>query len=73
MKLVRRMLVSRGITVSEGFPAGVPGFAEAPEDVLVQAALACDGERDFRARIRRVRTMAGDRQGRSEGNGSEPR
>ena len=40
---------------------------------LRQAALACDGERDFRARIRRVRTTAGDRQGRSEGNGSEPR
>ena len=55
-KLVRQMLVSRGIAVSEGFPAGVPGFAEAPEDVLVQAALACDGERDFRARIARVRT-----------------
>ena len=55
-KLVRQMLVSRGIAVSEGFPAGVPGFAEAPEDVLVQAALACDGEQDFRARIARVRT-----------------
>ena len=55
-KLVRQMLVSRGIAVSEGFPAGLPGFAEAPEAVLVQAALACDGERDFRARIARVRT-----------------
>ncbi len=53
--LVRQMLVSRSIAVSEGFPADVSGFAEAPEAVLVQAALACDSERDFRARISRSR------------------
>ena len=56
--LVRQMLASRNVAVSEGFPAGVPGFAEAPEAVLVQAALACDGERDFRARIARGRVGA---------------
>ena len=72
-KLVRQMLVSRGISVSEGFPAGVPHFAEAPEAALVQAALACDGEQDFRARIRRVHPTAVDRQGKSGENGSDPR
>ena len=50
--MVRAMLSSRGIGFSEGFPAGVPGFAEAPEAVVVAAALACDSEQDFRARIR---------------------
>ena len=52
--LVRQMLMSRSIAVSEGFPSDVSGFAEAPEAVLVQAALACDSERDFRARIHRA-------------------
>ena len=50
--MVRRMLSSRGIEVSEGFPFDVPGFAESPEAVVVAAALACAGERDFHARIR---------------------
>ena len=50
--MVRRMLWSRGIEVSEGFPFNVPGFAESPEAVIVAAALACAGERDFHARIR---------------------
>ena len=50
--MVRQMLRSRGFKVSEEFPANVPGFAEAPEDVAVAAALACDGEHDFRARLR---------------------
>ena len=72
-KMVRQMLVARGIAVSGGFPTGVPGFAEAPEDVLVRAALACDDEQDFRARIRRVRTTAVDRRGEGEENGSDPR
>ena len=58
-KLVRQMLVSRGIAVSEGFPADVPGLADAPEDVLVRAALACDGERDFRARLSRAGGQTG--------------
>ena len=50
--MVRRMLSSRGVEVSEGFPFNVPGFAESPEAVVVAAALACAGERDFHARIR---------------------
>ena len=50
--MVRRMLSLRGIEVSEGFPSGIPGFAELPEAVIVDAALACGSERDFHARIR---------------------
>ena len=57
--LVRQMLVSRNIAVSEGFPADVPGFAEAPEDTVVRTALTCDSERDFRARISRSRGGVG--------------
>ena len=49
--MVRAMLSSRGIGFSEDFPADVPGFAASPEAVVVAAALACDSERDFRARI----------------------
>ena len=52
--MVRAILSSRGIGFSEDFPAGVPGLAESPEAVIVAAALACDGERDFRARIVRA-------------------
>ncbi len=51
-KMVRRMLLSRGIEVSARFPADVPGFAESSEDEAVTLALACDSEEDFRARIR---------------------
>ena len=51
-KTVREMLRLRGIAVSEAFPANVPGFAEAPEEVAAAATLACDSEEDFRARIR---------------------
>ena len=50
-KTVRQILLSRGFEVSPGFPADVPGFAESPEDVVVAAALACAGERDFCERI----------------------
>ena len=51
-RMVRRMLLSRGIEVSEGFPSNVPGFDESPEAAIVAAALACDSEQDFHARIR---------------------
>ena len=51
-KMVRRILLSRGIEVSEGFPADAPGFAGSSEDETAIAALACDSEEDFRARIR---------------------
>ena len=50
-RMLRQMLSSRGIEVSEGFPFNVPGFAESPEVVIVAAALACDSERDFHTRI----------------------
>ena len=51
-KTVRELLRLRGIVVSEAFPANVPGFAEAPEEVAAAATLACESEEDFRARIR---------------------
>ena len=50
--MVRAMLSSRGIGFSEDFPADVPGFAEAPDAVIVAAAFACDSEQDFRTRLR---------------------
>lgn len=49
------MLLSRGIEVSEDFPADVPGFADSPEAIIVSAALVCDGEQDFHARLTRIR------------------
>ena len=49
-RMVRRMLLSRGIEVSDGFTAGMP--AGCTEDVLVSAALACRSEADFLARLR---------------------
>ena len=52
--MVRALLSSRGIGFSEDFPADVPGLAESPEAVIVAAALACDSERDFRARMARA-------------------
>ena len=54
-ELVRQMLLSRGIDVSEGFPADAAGLAGASEAAIVAAALACDSERDFDARMVRVR------------------
>ena len=50
-RMVARMLRSRGIETPAAFPANVPGFAEASETDLVEAALACDDEADFRARV----------------------
>ena len=50
-EMVREMLRSRGIAVSEAFPANVPGFADSPRAAVVAAALGCDSEHDFHARI----------------------
>ena len=50
--MVRAMLASRGIDVSEGFPANVPAFAASPVAVVVASALHCESEQDFRKRIR---------------------
>ena len=48
--MVRQMLRSRGVEVSDGFPTGLP--AECAEDAIVAAALACESEADFLARLR---------------------
>ena len=53
--MVRQMLLSRGIEVSEGFPADAPAFARLSEAAIVAAALACDSEQDFNARTVRIR------------------
>ena len=55
-EMVRQMLLSRGIEVSEGFPADAAAFAGLSEAAIVAAALACDGERDFYARMARNRS-----------------
>ena len=47
--MVRRMLRSRGVGVSDGFPAGV--LSDCSEDTIVAAALACESEADFLARL----------------------
>ena len=47
--MVRRMLRSRGVGVSDGFPAGV--LSECSEDTIVAAALTCGSEADFLARL----------------------
>ena len=51
-RMVRRMLLSRSLEVSEGFPLNIPGFGESSEAAIVAAAFACDSEQDFHARIR---------------------
>ena len=50
--MVREMLISRGIEVSEGFPANAPALAGLPEAAVGAAALACHSEQDFHARLR---------------------
>ncbi len=56
VKMARQILRSRGIEVSAGFPAGAPALHESSDDEVVAAALACDSEEDFQARLRiRVR------------------
>ena len=49
-RMVRGLLLSRGIEVSDGLAAGLP--AECDEDVLITAALACESEADFLVRVR---------------------
>ena len=51
--MARRILLSRGVEVSDDFPANVPAFAGASEDRIVTAALACESETDFRTRLHR--------------------
>ena len=52
-KTVHEMLRLQGIVVSEAFPVRTcPGFAEALDEVVAAATLACDSEEDFRTRGR---------------------
>ncbi len=53
-KMVRQILLSRGIEVSAEFPADAAAFSAAAEDVLLAAALACADEADF------IRAVVGD-------------
>ena len=57
-EMARQMLLSRGIGVSEGFPANAQAFAVSSEAAIVAAALDCDSERDFLARISRLHRHA---------------
>lgn len=50
--MARRMLRSRGIEVSAGFPADLPAFHGSSEEAVAAAALACEDERDFEVRPR---------------------
>ena len=46
-KMVRQILLSRGIEVAEGFPADAAAFAAASEEVLLAAAFDCADEQAF--------------------------
>ena len=50
-KVARRMLLSRGVEVSEGFLAD-PVFAMSSEDAVFEAAPACADEAEFLAALR---------------------
>ena len=52
-KTARHLLRSRGIGVSEGFPADLSAFHESSEEAVITAAQACESEEDFLARLRR--------------------
>ena len=52
-RMVRQILQSRGIAVSEGFSADAEAFATASEAALLAAALGCADEADFLAALRR--------------------
>ena len=51
-KMVRGIVERRGIALSPTFPADVPQFADRSVDGLLEAAMACADEQDFRARLR---------------------
>ena len=50
-QMVRQILLSRGIEVSEEFPAGAAAFATASEAALLSAALACTDQEGFLAAL----------------------
>ena len=53
--MVREILLSRGIKVSEGFLANSSVLAELPVSAIVSAAMASDGEQGFLARLAATR------------------
>jgi flagellar biosynthesis/type III secretory pathway protein FliH len=53
VEMIRQILQSRGIEVSEGFSTR-PAFAAASEAEILAAALACTDEVDFLAALDRV-------------------
>ena len=63
-KLARRILLSRGVDVSDGF-LSAPVFAASPEDAVFEAATACTDEAGFLAALRSAtgRGAAGARGG----------
>ncbi len=55
LEMVRQILRARGIAVSDQGLAGVPEIDVTSDDAVVRAALACNDEADFLARLRRRR------------------
>ena len=53
LQMVREMLRARGIAVSDESLADLSALDAASDDAVVRAALACNGEADFFARLRR--------------------
>ena len=53
--MVRELLLSRGLEVSDGFLADSSLIAEIPKSAVLSAALACDSERDFLLRLAAAR------------------
>ena len=53
LQMVREMLRARGIAVSDENLAYLSALDAASDDAVVRAALACNGEADFIARLRR--------------------
>ena len=49
--MVRELLLSRGLEVSDGFLADGSEIAEIPVSAVIYAALACDSEQDFLLRL----------------------
>ena len=53
--MVRELLLSRGLAVSDGFLADRSMIAAIPKNTVLSAALACDSERDFLLRLAAAR------------------
>ena len=59
--LIRELLIARGLEVAADFPLNEPGFAEASVEEIAQAALECEDEARFVARLRELRSGYGER------------